>query len=138
MQPVTDNLSGLNNIPSIPLAWRDAQPLLQAIKGYGTPCPPEWQGGVPEIKEWWSGNLSSPIVHLMNEQDEVEQQPIWNVMGRIRGVEQGEKSVIVGNHRDSWAFGAADPGSGTAVMLEVVRIFGDLVRRGWRPLRTIE
>jgi hypothetical protein len=128
---------GLNNIPSIPLSWRDAQPLLQAIKGYGTPCPPEWQGGVPDV-EWWSGNLSSPIVHLKNEQDEVEQQPIWNVMGRISGVEQREKSIIIGNQRDSWDFGAVDPGSGTAVLLEVVRIFGDLVSRGWRPLRTIE
>lgn len=128
---------GLNNIPSIPLSWRDAQPLLKAIKGYGQPCPSEWQGGVPDI-EWWSGNLSSPIVHLKNEQDEIEQQPIWNVMGRISGVEQREKSIIIGNHRDSWDFGAVDPGSGTAVLLEVVRIFGDLVSRGWRPLRTIE
>jgi Peptidase family M28 len=29
-------------------------------------------------------------------------------------------------------------GSGTAVLLEVVRIFGALTSRGWRPLRTIE
>lgn len=132
-----DESTGLTKIPSIPLAWRDAQPLLQAIKGFGQPCPEEWHGGVPDV-EWWSGNLSSPIVHLMNEQDEVERQPIWNVMGRINGVEQREKSIIVGNHRDAWAFGGADPGSGTAVLLEVVRIFGVLVSRGWRPLRTIE
>lgn len=59
-------------------------------------------------------------------------------MGRIPGVEQTEKSVIIGNHRDSWDFGAADPGSGTAVMLEVVRIFGNLTEHGWKPLRTIE
>ena len=35
-------------------------------------------------------------------------------------------------------FGATDPGSGTAVMLEVIRIFGELRKTGWRPLRTIE
>ena len=28
--------------------------------------------------------------------------------------------VILGNHRDAWTFGAADPNSGTACMLEVV------------------
>jgi hypothetical protein len=27
--------------------------------------------------------------------------------------------VIIGNHRDAWTFGAVDPNSGTAAMLEV-------------------
>lgn len=137
-KPYTYSLTttGLNKIPSIPLSWRDAQPLLQALAGFGELCSPDWHGAVPDV-EWWTGNLSSPIIHLKNEQDEVQQQPIWNIMGRIQGVEQPEKVVIIGNHRDAWAFGGADPGSGTAVMLEVVRIFGILVERGWRPLRTI-
>jgi len=128
---------GLVNIPSLPLSWGDAQHLLQSIQGYGQACPDEWKGGVPNV-EYWSGNLSSPRVHLVNEQDEVEQQSIWNVMGKFTGIEQKEKSVIVGNHRDAWVYGATDPGSGTAVMLEVIHIFSDLVSRGWRPLRTIE
>ncbi|KAI1209510.1 Zn-dependent exopeptidase [Annulohypoxylon truncatum] len=128
---------GLVGIPSLPLAWRDAQVLLQHIQGFGEPCPNDWQGGVPDV-EWWSGNSSSPIVRLKNEQDENERQKIWNIYGRITGIEQNEKSIIIGNHRDAWAFGATDPNSGTAIMLEVARIFGDLLGRGWRPLRTIE
>lgn len=28
--------------------------------------------------------------------------------------------VIIGNHRDAWTFGAVDPNSGTAALLEVV------------------
>ena len=132
-----DGNPGLNNIPSIPLAWRDAQKLLQVLKGHGEKVSDDWVGGVPDV-EWWSGDQSSPIVHLRNEQDEVERQPIYNVVGKIGGVEQPEKSIIVGNHRDAWCFGAVDPGSGTAVMLEVVRIFGELKKMGWRPLRTIE
>jgi acetylornithine deacetylase/succinyl-diaminopimelate desuccinylase-like protein len=132
-----DNNPGLVNIPSIPLSWGDAQNLLQSIKGFGFLCPDDYKGGVPDV-EFWSGNSSSPKVHLVNDQDEVEKQPIWNVMAKIRGVEQREKSIIIGNHRDAWVYGATDPGSGTAVMLEVARVFGDLVRKGWRPLRTIE
>lgn len=31
------------------------------------------------------------------------------------------------NHRDAWVFGAADPNSGTATMLEVARGFGKLL-----------
>lgn len=130
--------TGLVKIPSIPISWRDAQVLLQHIKGFGQQVPHEWVGGVPDIGEWWMGNLSSPIVRLRNELKEEDNKRIWNVYGRITGIEQGSKSIIVGNHRDSWTLGATDPHSGTAVMLEMVRIFGDLVARGWRPLRTIE
>lgn len=130
--------AGLVKIPSLPLAWRDAQVLLQHIRGFGQKVPDAWKGGVPEVGEWWTGNASSPVVRLQNEQDENEKQPIWNVYGKIQGMEQSAKSIILGNHRDAWAFGATDPHTGTAIMIELARIFGDLVDRGWRPLRSIE
>jgi hypothetical protein len=129
---------GLVQIPSLPLAARDAQVLLQHLKGHGEKVPSEWEGRVNKVDEWWTGNSSSPIVRLQNEQDEIEQQPVWNVYGRILGMEQTSKSIIIGNHRDAWAFGATDPHSGTAIMIEVARILGGLLERGWRPLRTIE
>ena len=134
-----DNNPGLNNIPSIPLSWRDVQRLLQALKGHGEDLKDvkDWVGGVPDV-EWWSGDQKSPVVQLKNEQDEEARQPIYNVVGKITGAEQSEKSIVVGNHRDAWCFGAVDPGSGTAVLLEVVRVFGELTARGWRPLRSIE
>ncbi|KAI1146724.1 Zn-dependent exopeptidase [Nemania diffusa] len=132
-----DQTKGLVKIPSLPIAWRDAQVLLQHIEGFGVPCPKNWKGGVPDV-EWWSGNSSSPIVRLKNEQDENEKQKIWNIYGKIDGIEQGEKSIIIGNHRDAWAFGASEPNSGTAIMLDVARVFGELAARGWRPLRSIE
>jgi N-acetylated-alpha-linked acidic dipeptidase len=103
-----ENNPGLVKIPSLPLAWRDAQKLLQSLKGHGQRVPPEWFGAVPDV-EWWSGDQSSPVVLLQNEQDEVDKQKIFNVMGTIEGMESGAKSIIVGNHRDSWCFGAGDP-----------------------------
>ncbi|OJD10386.1 hypothetical protein AJ78_08582 [Emergomyces pasteurianus Ep9510] len=130
--------TALPKIPSIPIAWRDAQPLLKALRGHGKKVPKEWVGGVPEIDEWWSGDPTSPKVNLANAQEELERHPIFNVIGRIVGIEQSEKKIVVGSHRDAWCFGAADPGSGTAVFLEVVRVFGLLRAHGWRPLRTIE
>ncbi|TAQ87017.1 hypothetical protein B7494_g4647 [Chlorociboria aeruginascens] len=132
-----ENNPGLVNIPSIPLSWGDAQNLLESIKGVGQACSDEWKGAIPDV-EYWTGDESSPRVHLVNDQDESEEQSIWNVMGKITGIEQKEKSIIVGNHRDAWVFGATDPGSGTAVFLEVVHILGELTKLGWRPLRTIE
>ena len=133
-----EDSKGLNKIPSIPIAWRDAQKLLQALKGHGMRLSDDWVGGVPDIDEWWSGDATSPVVELVNDQDEVERRPIYNVLGRISGVEQPEKSIMIGNHRDAWCLGASDPGSGTAVMLEVVRVMGEMVKKGWRPLRTID
>ncbi|CAI7597727.1 unnamed protein product [Penicillium glandicola] len=133
-----DESPGLPKIPSLPLAWRDAQILLQGLKGHGSKVPTEWVGGVPDVQEWWTGDQNSPVVHLMNLQDEVERQPIYNIHGRINGMDERDKKIIVGNHRDAWCTGSVDPGSGTATFLEVVRAFGELLTYGWRPLRTIE
>jgi len=41
-----------------------------------------------------------------------------------------DRYVILGNHRDAWVFGALDPSSGTAVMMELVRVLGGLVKSG--------
>ena len=128
----------LPKIPSIPLAWRDAQPLLRALKGHGKTLNEDgWTGGVPDV-EWWTGDDKSPKVNLANEQDERTRHPIYNILGTIAGMEQGENPIILGNHHDAWCYGATDPGSGTAVFLEVLRAFGDLKREGWRPRRTIQ
>lgn len=103
-----DNNPGLVNIPSLPLSWRDAQKLLQSLKGHGQRVPQGWEGGVFD-NEWWTGDHNSPIVWLQNEQKEKEKETIYNVMGKIEGIEPGDRKIILGNHRDSWCFGAADP-----------------------------
>ncbi|KAJ5493070.1 hypothetical protein N7539_001816 [Penicillium diatomitis] len=128
----------LVQIPSLPIAWRDAQRLLQVIQGHGFKAPNGWIGSVPQIPEWWTGDQRSPTVQLMNLQDEVERRPIYNVHGTILGLEERDKKIIVGNHRDAWCLGSVDPGSGTAVFMELIRVFGELLTYGWRPLRTIE
>jgi len=135
-----DKNPALPTIPSLPLSWKNAQKLLQSLKGIGDKLPEEWIGGVPDIgDDWYSGHHNnSPTVHLQNFQDEVEKQRISNFFGSFQGTEEKAKRIIVGNHRDAWCFGAANPGSGTAVMLEVARVLGELRLHGWQPLRTIE
>ena len=41
-----------------------------------------------------------------------------------------DRYVLLGNHRDSWVFGAVDPSSGTAAMMELSRVMGKLVKAG--------
>uniref|UniRef100_A0A8C8YJL4 Aminopeptidase NAALADL1 n=1 Tax=Prolemur simus TaxID=1328070 RepID=A0A8C8YJL4_PROSS len=61
-----------------------------------------------------------------------------NVLGIIRGAVEPDRYVLYGNHRDSWVHGAVDPSSGTAVLLELSRILGTLLKKGtWRPRRSI-
>jgi N-acetylated-alpha-linked acidic dipeptidase len=62
---------------------------------------------------------------------------ITNVIGCIKGFEDPESAVIVGNHRDAWVFGALDPSSGTACLMELARAFGAAKKDGFRPRRSI-
>ncbi|PNT72817.1 hypothetical protein BRADI_2g49361v3 [Brachypodium distachyon] len=44
---------------------------------------------------------------------------IENVFAVTEGAEEPDRYVILGNHRDAWTFGAADPNRGTAAMIEI-------------------
>lgn len=48
-----------------------------------------------------------------------------------------DRYVLIGNHRDAWGYGASDPSSGTAQLLETARVLGKLREEGWRPRRTL-
>jgi N-acetylated-alpha-linked acidic dipeptidase len=119
-------------IPSIPISYHDAAPLLQALTGAAVP--EGWQGGLKF--PYHMGSTGSVKVHLVSLQD-YQRRVIWDVMGTVKGREQPEERVLVGNHRDAWIFGAVDPSSGTAAMLETVHGVGALLKSGWRPRRTL-
>ncbi|KAJ7498665.1 Zn-dependent exopeptidase [Mycena latifolia] len=74
-------------------------------------------------------------VRLVNHVD-TKVTPIWNTMGVIPGYITDEV-IVIGNHRDAWVMGATDPSSGTTSVHEVVRGLGALMKKGWKPLRTI-
>lgn len=54
-----------------------------------------------------------------------------NVVGIIEGEYEPDKYVLLGNHRDAWGYGAVDPSSGTAQMMEVSREEGARRRDQW-------
>ncbi len=122
------------SIPSNPLSYKDAAPILEALEGAATPR--EWQGGLPFT--YHMGGTGAVKVHMHLEQD-YQLRTIWDVVGTIDGTdpEQKEDWVVAGNHRDAWVYGAVDPNSGTAAMLETVHGLGDLLKQGWKPKRRI-
>ncbi len=118
-------------IISIPISYHDAAPILKALKGPGAPL--GWQGALPFHYHLGQAGVK---VHLVSQQD-YQRRTIWDVIGKIDGTEHPAEWVVAGNHRDAWVFGAVDPSSGTAAMLESVHGVGELLKQGWRPKRTI-
>jgi N-acetylated-alpha-linked acidic dipeptidase len=118
-------------IPSNPLSYHDAAPILQALDGPDSPR--EWQGGLPFT--YHLGGTGAVKVHMLLQQD-YKIRTIWDVIGKIPGHDTADW-VVAGNHRDAWVFGAVDPNSGTAAMLEAVHGLGALLKQGWKPKRTM-
>jgi N-acetylated-alpha-linked acidic dipeptidase len=73
----------------------------------------------------------------MHLKQDYEYRTLWDVIGRVRGSQAPEQWVVAGNHRDAWVYGAVDPNSGTAAMLESVHGMGELIKTGWKPKRTL-
>lgn len=140
--PRQDPHHSIPSIPSVPISYLDALPILKSLNGHGLNAADfnkYWQGGGLGYKGVDYNIGPSPpelVLNLVNEQEYVT-TPMWNVIGIINGTLPDEV-VVLGNHRDAWiAGGAGDPNSGSAAMNEVVRSFGVALAKGWKPLRTI-
>jgi N-acetylated-alpha-linked acidic dipeptidase len=125
-------VSSLPTIPSMPLSYRDATPVLENLGG--PVAPREWQGALPF--SYHVGGAGLIKVHMRLKMD-FAQRTVWDVVGKIPGSEFPDEWVVAGNHRDAWVFGAVDPGSGTVAMLEAVHGIGGLLAQGWKPRRTM-
>jgi N-acetylated-alpha-linked acidic dipeptidase len=120
----------LPKIIGLPLSWRDAKPILENMSG--PEAPKEWQGALP-IQYRLTGGVQ---VHVKVDMD-TNTQPYTVLEARIRGSELPDEWVLLGNHRDAWAFGGVDPSSGTASMMELTRSLGEMRKNGTRPRRTL-
>jgi N-acetylated-alpha-linked acidic dipeptidase len=124
----------LPSIPVTPLSASDAAPILHALGGLSAPR--EWQGGLA-FPYRLGGEDAAPVGVHMQVVQHPELSTIWDVIGKIPGSADPSQWVVAGNHRDAWVYGAGDPGSGTAAMLEAVHGLGVLLAHGWKPRRTI-
>ncbi|RDX90937.1 putative glutamate carboxypeptidase LAMP1, partial [Mucuna pruriens] len=119
-------------IPSLPVSAADGEKIMRSVGG-------------PVAEDDWQGSKDAPLYRLgpgpgilnLSYMGQDVIATIQNVIGVIEGAEEPDRYVILGNHRDAWTFGAVDPNSGTAALLEVAQRLGKLQNRGWRPRRTI-
>jgi N-acetylated-alpha-linked acidic dipeptidase len=118
-------------IPVVPISSRSAETILRHLAG--PPAPLEWQGALPLTYRIGPGPAKLHVQAQMDNRD----RPMWNVIGRLPGETSPDQWVGLGNHHDAWIFGAGDPSSGTAALLELCRGLGELAREGHRPRRTL-
>jgi N-acetylated-alpha-linked acidic dipeptidase len=119
------------HVIAVAISWRDAKPLLENLGGPVAPY--DWQGGLPITYHVGPGASAANVRVDMDD----ETRPIWVVTGEVQGSQEPEQRVILGNHRDAWVYGAVDPSSGTATLLELARVLGKMKEEGQRPRRTV-
>jgi N-acetylated-alpha-linked acidic dipeptidase len=121
----------IQKIPVLPLSYGDAGPLLAALGG--PVAPPDWRGALPLTYHVGPGPAR---VHLVVKSS-WDVKPIWDVIAQIPGSVDPGAWIIRGNHQDAWVNGAQDPLAGFSAELEEAQAFGELLKQGWKPKRTI-
>ncbi len=125
------NAPSITKIPTLPISYGDAQPLLAALTG--PLAPDEWRGALPIAYHVGPG---ASKVHLVVESN-WDVKDVNDIIARIPGSSEADEWIVRGNHHDGWVNGAEDPISGQVALLEEARSFGELLKQGWKPKRTI-
>jgi N-acetylated-alpha-linked acidic dipeptidase len=121
----------LTKIPTLPISYSDAQPLLAAIRGPVAPV--SWRGALPITYRLGPGPSEVHLKVAFNW----DIKPMYDVVAQITGSAFPDEWIVRGNHHDAWVNGASDPISGMAPELEEARAIGMLVKQGWTPKRTL-
>jgi N-acetylated-alpha-linked acidic dipeptidase len=126
-----EDATNLPKIPTTPLSYGDAKPMLQALGG--PEAPEEFQGGLPFKYHVGPG----PTKTRLNLDIAYEQERVNNVVAEIRGAKHPEQKVVLGGHFDGWTYGTDDNTSAWSAIVQAGRGMSRLLKRGWRPDRTI-
>ncbi|KAG7129603.1 glutamate carboxypeptidase like protein [Verticillium longisporum] len=141
--PRADVSDVIAKIPSVPISYSAAEPLLKALNGHGISGEQvnrtNWIGGLDA--EYFTGPAPGVTLELDNVSEDVI-RPIQNVIGRINGTNHdgtpAKETLFIGNHRDTWMIGGnGDPNSGSAILIEFSKVIKKLIDSGWKPKRNL-
>ena len=111
--------------------------VIEVFESYNTTAPAvtltcEDYGLVARLAE----NKQHPVVRIDVDAQLLGEQPVFNTIGVIKGVEKPDEYVMLSAHFDSWdgGSGSTDNGTGTMMAMEAMRI---LKMAYPRPKRTI-
>ena len=121
----------ITQIPVLPISYRDALPLLEAMGG--AVVPNEWRGGLPITYHLGPG----PARIRLKLEFDWKMVTAYNVIARLEGSQHPDEWIIRGNHHDGWNHGAADPISGLIALLSEAKAMSRLASDGVGPARTV-
>ncbi|KAL5009288.1 hypothetical protein ScPMuIL_014869 [Solemya velum] len=125
----------LPGIPAVTIGYGAAEYFLRIMGG--RQAPEGWVGGIPVTYSLGPDLRDSRKIRLSTS-NKNSRRKTYNAFGIIKGFVEPDRYVLMGNHRDAWVLGSIDPSSGTALMMEVSRVMGELVKSGeWKPRRSI-
>ena len=121
----------ITQIPVLPISYRDALPLLEAMGG--AVVPNEWRGGLPITYHLGPG----PARIRLKLEFDWKMVTAYNVIARLEGSQHPDEWIIRGNHHDGWNHGAADPISGLIALLSEAKAMSRLASDGVGPARSV-
>ena len=124
---------GLHRIPVTPIGYQAALEIFKLMEGKQG-VPGGWQGHLP-LTYRIEGGAKLKVRLKVNQPKPITR--INNVIGSVKGSVYPDEWIILGCHYDAWTFGAADPNSGTAMLLSMAETLGRMLKGGWRPIRSI-
>jgi N-acetylated-alpha-linked acidic dipeptidase len=122
--------STLPSVPALPISSEAAQTILRELKGISNET---WKG-------WMNVPYNSgpgPVRIKLEYNSDRQEKKIRNLFATIGGSNREDPVLMISCHYDAWVYGAADPGSGTAVVLETAKALFELQKYGWKPKRDI-
>jgi len=129
----------LPGIVVMPINFKNALPLLKSLAG--EEVEEEWQGGSKDTPKYTYGpgfkDGSNKTTLRITVNLEYRMVEIENIFGVMRGQQEPDRWVMVGNHRDTWVHGAVDATTGLATLNEIGHGLSELQKQGWKPRRTI-
>lgn len=136
-------LSNPENVPKIPvlsLSFKQIEPILSDLNKINT----VYTGNTNKWNGNWKGNLNNfdylpgPSINKLYMKNEIEYkvQPIYNIITTIPGIIEDEE-IVIGSSKDVIS-GYGGISKGESGIFEIARGFNELIKRGWKPLRTIK
>ena len=132
--PARAKAMGVDTLPKIPalaISGDVAEALLRELGGPA--CPPGWKGLLDAPYTLGPG----PARVRMTVRGKRVRATLRNVLATVPGTDPLALPVVVGSHSDAWVYGAVEPSSGTAAVIETASALALLGARGWKPSRPV-
>lgn len=118
-------------VPGLPISGENAAKILGALGGTSLT---NWGGLMPGVP--YNTGPGPARLRMVTRSRRIPGK-LRNIYAVLKGKNPDEPAVFITAHYDAWVYGASDPVSGSAVVLETADVLSRLAKSGWQPQRNI-